>query len=113
VSVPLHAVAAPQLAFALMEKGLDSSGALLITVLAPLALRPFGVRPALLMVVASGICLALAQHLPKQLLTVEPKLALCAVALLFALVLRRAYQRGFRGFLQPLVHSHGANQSHA
>jgi hypothetical protein len=105
VSVPLHAVAAPQLAFALWAKGLDGSGALLIAVVAPLALRPFNVRATLLMVAASLVCLLLAEHLPKQLITVEPRLAFAAAALLFSLVLRRAYLRGFRGFLAPLVHS--------
>jgi ZIP family zinc transporter len=104
VSVPLHAVAAPQLAFALAEKGLDPAGALLIVVVAPLALRPFGVRSGLLMVAASLACLALANHLPRELLLIEWRLSWCAVALLALLVLRRAYQRGFRGFLQPLVH---------
>jgi hypothetical protein len=56
------------------------------------------------MVAASLACLALANHLPRELLLIEWRLSWCAVALLALLVLRRAYQRGFRGFLQPLVH---------
>jgi hypothetical protein len=105
VSVPLHAVAASQLAFALAEKGLGNAGALLIAIVAPLAVRPDGLRPALLLGGASLACVALADHLPKQLVTVEPTLAWGAAALLGVLVLRRAYQTGFRGFLRPLVHA--------
>lgn len=105
VSVPLHAVAAPQLAFALAEKGLGNAAALLIVVVAPLAVKPDGLRPALLLAGASLACIALGDHLPKELVTIEPALAWSAVALLGALVLRRAYLAGFRGFLRPLVHA--------
>jgi hypothetical protein len=77
----------------------------LIVVVAPLAVRPSGVRSALLMAGASLACVALSGQLPKQLLTLEPRLAFGAAAVLLALLLRRAYQCGFRGFLRPLVHA--------
>jgi hypothetical protein len=103
VSVPLHAVAAVELAFALTGKGLDGAAALLIVVVAPLGLKPLFVRPALLAVTAALVCGAVGAHVPKQLLTIEPWLAQAATVFVFALVLRRAYLLGFRGFLQPIV----------
>jgi ZIP family zinc transporter len=103
VSVPLHAVAAVELAFALSGKGLDGAAALLIVVIAPLGLKPLFVRPALLSVTAALVCGAVGAHVPRQLLTIEPRLAQAATVFVFVLVLRRAYLRGFRGFLQPIV----------
>ena len=96
-------MAAVQLAFALSAKGLDGAAAFLIVVVAPLAIRPLGVRPALLAATAALVCGLLGPHLPREVVTIEPWLATAATVFVCALILRRAYLRGFRGFLKPVV----------
>jgi hypothetical protein len=102
LSVPLHAVAAPQLAAALFARGFPAASAFLIAVLAPLGAR----RPNLAVLAATllGLLAALffAEDLLRAPLWIAPGLAQASAIALLALTVWRAYQLGLRRLLLAL-----------
>jgi len=107
-SVPLHAVAAIQVAAALFERGLSPSAAAFVAVLAPFAARTKSRNEWLRLGVVAVLLGFVVPHVPLEPLPTNTQVAWTAGALLVALMARRIYLLGFRGFLLALVRSEHA-----
>lgn len=106
LGLPFHAVLAPLVATGLVGKGLLPGAVLVLVVLGPLLLRRRRLRVSWLAApLILGVALVVGPVLPLQPWASNRHLASAALALLVLLVLLRAYQRGFRGWLSPLVPS--------
>ncbi len=103
LSVPVHAVAAPQLALALLDRGLPAPAALIIAVLTPLAARSKTPGHLLRVALVAGVAALVADHLPRSLVPVDATVSWIAAGLLGVWTLRRVFLLGFRGFLAPLT----------
>jgi hypothetical protein len=103
VSVPLHAVAALQLAFALIDRGFSLEAGLIISVLAPFAVKLSRPQSWVLVAIVTGLALGIGPLVPRALLFVDSRLTGAALLLVCALILARAYRLGFRRLLRPLL----------
>lgn len=106
LSVPLHALAAPQLALVLLDKGLFAPAALVIAVLSPFAVRKKHWLDFALITLVTAIAYVLAPRLALNALFVDSHVSWAIAAVLGVLWLRRIYLLGFRGFLAPITHWH-------
>jgi ZIP family zinc transporter len=103
LSVRLHAVAAPSLAFALADRGLPLAAALVVLILSPFALDLRKAKHWLFIAIPSVLALLFADRVPRNLLMADSEVATVAAACIGVVLLMRAYQLGFRGLLLPLV----------
>ncbi|MFZ5890008.1 MAG: hypothetical protein ACOY0T_02980 [Myxococcota bacterium] len=103
LSVKIHGVAAPSLAFALADRGLPFPAVLVVLVLAPFALDLRNPRHCLFAAVPVAFALAVADRIPRTLPMADTEAATVAVIVIAILLLLRAYQLGFRGLLLPIV----------
>lgn len=102
LSVPLHAVAASQLAGALFVRGFPGGASFLIAALAPLGGRRPGGAVLSTAVLALVAGLLFGADLPRAPLWIAPWLAQGAALLLLFAVLIRSYQVGLRRLLLAL-----------
>ena len=103
LSVKVHAVAAPSLAYALADRGLPLPAALVALILMPFALDLRNGKQALFLLVPVSFALALGDWLPHMPLVIDSRIALVAAAGIGALLLARSYELGFRGVLLSIL----------
>jgi len=106
LSVKVHAVAAPSLAFALADRGLPLAAAVVILILAPFALDLRKAKHWLFIAIPCALALLFADRIPHSLLMADSRAATIAAGCIGGVLLARAYQLGFRGLLLPLVRPH-------
>jgi hypothetical protein len=103
LSVPVHAAAAPIVAFVLYVKGLPPGAAMLFIVLGPLRFESFSPRVAIAVALAVLGSFVGGPYLVRPALALDPDVARAIAAVLLTLGLRRAYRLGFRALLRPLL----------
>ena len=103
LSVKVHAVAAPSLAYALADRGLPLPAALVALILMPFALDLRNGKQALFLLVPVSFALALGDWLPHMPLVIDSRISLVAAAGIGALLLARSYELGFRGVLLSIL----------
>lgn len=103
LSVKVHAVAAPSLAYALADRGLPLPAALVALILMPFALDLRNAKQALFLLVPVAFALAFGDRLPHMPLVIDSRVALVAAGCIGALLLARSYELGFRGVLLSIL----------
>lgn len=103
ISVPVHGAALPLIAAALGQKGLSASIVLLLALLPPAADRLGAPRGFLGFGLVAVLGAAAGPWLRLESAGIDPILGRAAAVLFTALVLRRIYEFGLRGFLAPLA----------
>lgn len=103
LSVKVHAVAAPSLAYALADRGLPLPAALVALVLMPFALDLRNGKQALFILIPVAFALAFGDSLPHAPLAIDSRLALIAASCVGALLLARSFTLGFRGVLLSIL----------
>ncbi len=106
VSVPVHAVAAPVIGFALYSKGLPAAATLLFVVLSPLRSQRAGLKVVVAVVVVTLGSFLVGPFVVQPALALNPVLARAFAAVLLTLGVRRAYRLGFRALLRPVLADH-------
>ncbi|HET9933558.1 MAG TPA: hypothetical protein VFQ35_22790 [Polyangiaceae bacterium] len=103
LSVKVHAVAAPSLAYALADRGLPMPAAIVALVLLPFALDLRNGKQALFLLIPVAFAFALGDRLPHAPLVIDSRIALVAASGIGALLLARSYELGFRGVLLTIL----------
>lgn len=103
LSVKVHAVAAPSLAYALVDRGLPLPAAVVALVLMPFALDLRNGKHALFILIPVAFALAFGDSLPHAPLLIDSSVAFVAAGCIGALLLARSFALGFRGVLLSIL----------